>query len=200
MHEHARAIWAQVHKIHKTMSKFHVLSFLPWILALFLGFCFSGSKSVVLQDELSLEQELLLLVGEAQSSITRVSRLARTIDRVTSDIPQQIRDLGRLGTSGRNSQNVERDLENYINRQFWRSILPKTYTFSITQLDPDVQSGTKLGKQTVLLPHEVFSSLYEEAPELFKFLMYGTDLPLETKTCKQKRLFSLGVRPSSMYV
>ena len=46
------------------------------------------------ENHLSLEKELLLLIGEAQTSCTRVARLARAVARCCEAVPTGVSELG----------------------------------------------------------------------------------------------------------
>ena len=140
------------------------------------------------QDEMGIEEELLLLIGEAQTSITRVGRLARAISRITSDVPRAVQELGGLGSSGRHPSNIERDLDRWTHRQWWRSLIPDVYTFKVQHLNP-LGEGTVDGLQHVLLPHEMFHTISENGPELFKHLFYDTAVASVVPKKHQKRTY-----------
>jgi len=154
-----------------------------------LSLCFVGALSIfsglagVADDKLQLDQELLLLIGEAQTSVTRASRLARAVDRCCEGVPKAVKGLARLGSSGALSRNVERDLERWVKTQFWRTLLPPIFKFDILHRDPD-GDGAIEGVQSVLLPHEVFSFLHAGAKELFQYLMYDTAVHIVARIMK----------------
>ena len=61
-----------------------------------------------------------------------------------------------------------------MNRQLWRQLLPALYEFPII-VDNKAEFGTATDvcNHAACLPHEVFSSLYTAAPDLFRHLFTG---------------------------
>lgn len=119
-------------------------------------------------DTLSVEEELLNLIGDGIVGPARVSRVARAISRVADSTT--IQRIGSWGNSG--SHNSERNLHRWAKSQPWRSILPNTYDFE-TFIRKRRGIGVKRILLSGLLPHEVFSNLYQSAREMFHYIFTG---------------------------
>jgi hypothetical protein len=68
--------------------------------------------------------------------------------------------------------NAERDIQRWFRTQAWAKLVPHPFEFDLSFLKPD-GVGTYTGKQSALLPHEVFHTLYTYGPELFHHLFVG---------------------------
>ena len=79
---------------------------------------------------------------------------------------QQIANIAR-------GSHAERDLHRWVGRQDWKTLLPDTFAFDMViskdQIHEDVIS------QKCILPHELFSSLFFNARELFSEMLSGDD-------------------------
>jgi len=120
-----------------------------------------------------LEDELLFLVVEGQSSYTRMNRLARSIVKYCLDVPSHVKELARMLNHNNRKDNLERAVTRWARRQVWGWMMPEPYHFDMT-----VKAKGKTGKLTrmrtgVLLPHEMVGTV-NAYPELFDFLMGST--------------------------
>ncbi len=61
--------------------------------------------------------------------------------------------------------NGERNLHAWVERQPWRKVLPKPYSFAAPQRT--AEGGAAMGTLHCLLPHDIFASLHAEAPRVF---------------------------------
>jgi hypothetical protein len=103
-------------------------------------------------------------------------RLRRTASAITQQQAGWLqRGLGDIASLG--EHNFERDLHRWAHRQPWRQLLPELYTFDLPIL---TAAGPAVRKHAAFLPHEVFSSLFRNAPELFEFLLTGGQNNLES--------------------
>ena len=120
-----------------------------------------------------LEDELLFLVTEGQSSYTRMNRLARSIVKYCRDVPTHVKQLANLLSKNNRKDTLERAVSRWARRQVWGWMMPEPYQFLMT-----VKAKGKSGKLSrmrtgVLLPHEMVGTV-NEYPELFEFLMGST--------------------------
>ncbi len=91
--------------------------------------------------------------------------------------PRTLRDLAKIGSSG-NAKNAERDLHRWVRRQTWGHMLPEPFEFKLL-VTGHAGIGAKEVDHAVLLPHEVFGSIFAFAPELFERLFTGGAANLE---------------------
>ena len=102
----------------------------------------------------------------------KVRRLCQKISKGTVHDNYGIGQLGHLAAS-----NFERDLHRWATKQDWRKLLPNLYDFPLR-----VYAGNSWEIQTrthfAMLPHEIFGTVYEQAPELFRFL-WGSQSQLD---------------------
>ncbi len=112
-----------------------------------------------------LGDELLDLVGDGETSIQRMVRLAFKIHQKTAGSDSIISGLASLFKVGSTACHIERDFHAWASKQNWRQLLPKLYKFDII-VKGKSGIGTKHVKHGVLLPHEVFGKLWREAPAL----------------------------------
>ena len=66
-------------------------------------------------------------------------------------------------------------MQRWAARQAWFYLLPPLYEFKLNYVDANEYTETKQMDHAALLPHEVFATLYEKAPDLFRHIMYGTE-------------------------
>ncbi len=125
-----------------------------------------------------LGDELLDLVGDGETGIKRMVRLAYKIHGKTEGCDSIILGLASLFKVGATASHIERDFHAWANKQSWRKLLPKLYKFNITVLKKN-GLGCKPMKHGVVLPHEVFGNLWREAPEIFQQTFKGRDGLLE---------------------
>ena len=106
-----------------------------------------------------LLQDLAGTGGTCRKAILFAQASLRGPDNITTDIASF--DAGK---------NAERNLQRWVNRQMWRELLPQPYSFKL-----NLQVGTDIAERShaVLLPHEVFHTLYHHAPEVFTKIMRG---------------------------
>lgn len=102
----------------------------------------------------------------------KVRRLCQKINKGTVHDNYGIGQLGNLAAT-----NFERDLHRWANKQDWRSLLPSLYEFPLRVYAADSWQTTTT-THFAMLPHEVFGSVYREAPDLFKFL-WGSSSQLD---------------------
>ena len=80
---------------------------------------------------------------------------------------------GLMGTDNWGHQG--RSLQRWVARQAWFGLLPQLYEFDVNYLNAKDYTKEKWMSHAALLPHEVFATLYDKAPDLFRHLMYGTE-------------------------
>ena len=96
-------------------------------------------------------QEVQKFAMLALQDLTEVTEGSSTVI-----FPDLIR-LSKLGSSGQHRNNMSRDIENYIESM---NDLPKA-----TMVDLPTKKGNEL--TGIMLPHEIFSYLYEKYPKAF---------------------------------
>ena len=119
------------------------------------------------EEPLPLEIELLLGVGQGFSSCRYTCRIAKSIVARTTGCSKEVQGMASCA-----GKNAERNIHTWFERQPWSKLLPTPFEFDINFLKPG-GIGTFIGRQTCLLPYEVFDSLYQHAPELFYELFVG---------------------------
>jgi hypothetical protein len=134
-----------------------------WWVLIFVLITFSVEVRTPERSFLPLLDELLEIL-EKGGNAAKVSRLCRAVEAGTTGAPMDVLELANLspGTS------FERDLHRWAKKKAWSRFIPEIYEFSLP-----LAHGS--GKHHALLPHELFHSIWSEAPELFKYLFYGSD-------------------------
>ncbi len=133
----------------------------------------AANKPARLQD---LDDWLLDLISEL--SVNKVSSLCRVLLRRPPSEHDLVHRLAELGKSGEHEANQERDLHRFVNTQSWRNVLPDLYEFSNFLYRSDY-SGARRAKCHVLLPHEVFHTVWEAGEDLFDMLFRGGNANLQ---------------------
>lgn len=122
-------------------------------------------------DDWDLEMELLCLPATG-GSVRQMQRLAARISAACTGVPPHVVELGKLPCDSHR----ERDMHRWANRQAWRDLLPKPYTFKMPHT-PNMMRETEVD-YFALLPHEVFANL-SKYPELLNELLLGKPGDLE---------------------
>ena len=108
-------------------------------------------------------------------------RVASAVVRDCPIVPQSVRDIASFATNqkgkSRRTDSLERSLHRWVRRQPWGHVLPKSYDFKVS-IKSRSRIGSALGRASVLLPHEMFGTLYKY-PELFEHLLSGTKAELK---------------------
>lgn len=99
----------------------------------------------------------------------RILRVAAAARDARGPLGEALREVAAL-----NPRHAERDLMRWVRKQAWRGLLPELYHFPL--MKNTWQQGPQEMTHSVLLPHEVFGSLFTHAPELFHKLFVGEDL------------------------
>jgi hypothetical protein len=108
--------------------------------------------------------------------VADVARVAQSIHAGRWD-EAVIESLAKLGGAGAHENNYERDLHRWVRKQPWANILPRPYDFTV-HVALASASGVRDLLHSALLPHEFFASVYEGAPDLFKYLFVGDEQAL----------------------
>ena len=120
-------------------------------------------------EDLELEVEVLSLGLEGAVHLAKMQKLCKAIEKDCEGVPDYIRQIAKLAPT--QSSHLERDLHAWCRRQPWYKVLPDTFDFMLPcSLDGRTRSERK---HSVLLPHEVYATLWDKAPEVFK-VMFGS--------------------------
>lgn len=115
----------------------------------------------------SLLSGLLSALGSGSLSCERIRQFGSAAPPSAG-----LRDLAAL-----NAHNVERDLHRWAARQPWRQLLPDLYSYEVMVRDSDLQERSAM--RSCILPHELFSSLFQNARPVFNHLVTGGDQNLQ---------------------
>jgi hypothetical protein len=123
-----------------------------------------------------LDDILLDLISDL--SVRKVSLLCKSLLRRPPHEISLVKELADLG--GKYEQNQERALHRLVNHKPWRRLLPRIYEFDNYIARGQEGVGCRRCKSSVLLPHEVFGTIWDAAPDLFDYLFKGTDENIRT--------------------
>jgi hypothetical protein len=125
-------------------------------------------------EELEVNLDLLEVVLEPLSrggSASYVSRVTRAIVAGTRGAHRSIQEIAALRVGTRYGD-FERSLHRWSMRQPWYSFLPKPFEFKLFK---DTRHGPQELSHFAVLPHELFSSVYHQAEDLFELLFTGPE-------------------------
>jgi hypothetical protein len=107
-------------------------------------------------DDAPLVDQLIEQLCLGRNSCKKVTEIARASLKPATE---GLKAVARI-PSGKNS---ERALQTWATQQEWRNLLPELYEFSLPLAESWHERDPPL--HAALLPHEVFASLYSEAPD-----------------------------------
>ena len=142
-----------------------------FFLHLFVAFSLLLAPAKGTAEYVDVDLDLLEVVLEPLSkggSASYVSRITRAIVAGTRGAHRSIQEIACL----RSDRDFERSLHRWTARQPWHSFLPKPFEF---KLQKDTRHGPRELSHFAVLPHELFSSVYHQAAELFELLFTGPE-------------------------
>ncbi len=95
--------------------------------------------------------------------------------RHTTGASQAVQEISAIDPDS----HAERNLINWFGRQPWSSLMPRPFEFEV-HYQKKGGIGTYRSKTHVILPHEVFHSIFEASQELFHHLFVGGPGNLES--------------------
>ena len=125
------------------------------------------------KDSRQLLVDILSEAAIGSTSCEHVRKICAGIEHGTSHANLGLTELAKLKKS-----HFEQQMHAWAGRQVWRHLLPKIYSFPVTFL---TQSGldTEERLHSFILPHELFNTVYNAGPDLFKHI-FGSDKELKT--------------------
>lgn len=120
-------------------------------------------------DDVELELNLLECVLEplgTGGSCNKISKLTKAIVQGTRGAHRSIQEIAQMRTDS----HFERSLHRWAKRQPFADFLPTPFDFNILKR---TRRGDRELSHSAVLPHELFSSIFHKAFDLFEILFTG---------------------------